>query len=804
MNLRLITLRNFFLLLLGVLVSSSVFSQSQLNVSAATIDFGAITMGKTGGHKLKLTNAGGGTAITVSSLAVAGANAGDFVVFGETVPFSIPAGGSVNLLVTFDPGSADPKSANLTVGNNGATGAQAVNFLGEGCTVIANPDPDADAPALEQGSKVVVEIESVDPPAGQGWTWNEFTGDMIIDPADTIINGPADTTFFPADTTFYDHTYYCAGLNYTVEGGGGVFGILDYEIQINNPGIYKFTLHSRQGENINDTTKLPAFVPATNEENDVWMRIPNPTSTALAVQGNTPGVDQTVDLGNDWFKVYKGSLGWDDNTVTVEEDAHLVFIQFTEPNVYNIQFSVRSINFCMDKFLLYDPTKTWADIEDPNIDPSPPSLPCGDVDWFFDGDEDGYGDAALRFFAIDQPFGFVDNNIDCDDASNLATPGLTEVEDGIDNNCNGFVDEGFPAAVGPCTEQRFNAGYESAFPLTTLDGRVFLADNGILKSSSDKNTINGLAVANTEDDELYQTVRTGSLAGPIEYEIPVTNGAYTVILHFAEVYHGVITDPDEVFDGRRIFDVSIEGDMVLNDYDIFADADSQATATSQTVTGVVNDGLMNLVFSPVFDGPAINAFELIPQVGCGESSPFPVEWLHFEGIRTSESVELSWVTASEVNNSYFMVERSLDVRVFEQIGRVGAQKDIVGQKSYQFSDANALQLGSYYRLKQVDINGDYSYSPIIEIAPELAAVKVYPNPLTNGANLHLILNQKRSSRVKIHLLNSLGQVVYADALESSTSNFEQEIELPQIETGYYLLRIMGDNINETKKLLIVR
>lgn len=811
MNLRLIPFWRLPLLLLGVFLCQSLSAQSQLDVSATDIDFGPITMGRTGGHKIKLTNTSGATPITVTALNLFGANPGDFAVFGEAVPFVVPAGGSVNLLVTFDPGSSDAKSAGLSIVNDGATGTQTVLFEGEGCTIGVNPDPDADTPSLEQGGQVVVEIESAQPPVGQSWTWNEFTNDTTISDPDTIINGPADTTFIPADTSIHEGTFYCAGLNYTVEGGGGVFGLLEYEVQINNPGVYQFKLLSKQGEIFPDTNTLCCKLgidesccePATNEENDIWVRVPEPNASALAWQGNWPDPAPNVDLGNDWFKVYKGSLGWDDNTVAIEEDAHLVYFQFNEPNTYTIQLSVRSINFCIDKFLLYNPQMTFADVEDPDIPVSPPSLPCGDEARYFDGDEDGFGDDALRFFAAALPFGFVDNNLDCDDTSPLAAPNLTEVEDGIDNNCNGYIDEGFVNAVGPCVEQRFNAGYESGVPYTTLDGREFLADNTYLITENDKNTLPGLEVANTLDDELYQTVRTGSLASPIEYEIPVTNGAYTVILHFAEVYHGVITDPDEVFPGRRVFDVLIEGDTVLNDYDIFVDAGAQATATTQAVTGVVNDGLMNLVFSPEFDGPMINAFEIIPQSGCGDESPFPVEWLSFDGIRLPSTISLSWSTGAELNNSHFIVERSTDARIFESIGEVASKQDPNGGNTYTFVDQRPYQQKSYYRLKQIDLDGKYSYSPMVEILEDLSAVKLYPNPLKIGEELNLFIGSKIGAEIKIELFNPMGQVISRTAFVAKSNAVEHALDISNLNPGYYIISVQNENVKETKKLMIV-
>ncbi|WP_167855723.1 malectin domain-containing carbohydrate-binding protein [Hymenobacter fodinae] len=114
-------------------------------------------------------------------------------------------------------------------------------------------------------------------------------------------------------------------------------------------------------------------------------------------------------------------------------------------------------------------------------------------------------------------------------------------------------------------------------------------------------------IAGTPDDALYQTERYGS-TGQLRYALPVTNGTYQVVLHFAEIYW---SGP-----GQRVFDVSLEGARVLDNYDIFVKAGAN-TAITETFTVTVNDGILNLDMSSLpqdggVDYPKLSALQILP------------------------------------------------------------------------------------------------------------------------------------------------------------------------------------------------
>lgn len=114
----------------------------------------------------------------------------------------------------------------------------------------------------------------------------------------------------------------------------------------------------------------------------------------------------------------------------------------------------------------------------------------------------------------------------------------------------------------------------------------------------------------------------------------------------------------------------------------------------------------------------------------GGSNPLPVSWLSFSVEQEDQIVLLNWATASEKNTDYYNVERSTDGINFITLGRVGAAGNATEITEYAFIDRQPVQNIAYYRIRQVDQDGTYSYSVIRVLQPDLKAeiMDIYPNP----------------------------------------------------------------------------
>jgi hypothetical protein len=154
---------------------------------------------------------------------------------------------------------------------------------------------------------------------------------------------------------------------------------------------------------------------------------------------------------------------------------------------------------------------------------------------------------------------------------------------------------------------------------TTGDGTTYVADTnfdgGSTTAAGDAGIPSDLTINGTEDDPLYTTERYG---GSFGYDIPVPeSGTYEVTLKFAEIYHGVSSSDsadssgptDGTNENDRLFNASIEGETVLTEYDIFAEA-GPATADDKTYTVEVTDGTLNVDFSVVTDNAKVSAIKV--------------------------------------------------------------------------------------------------------------------------------------------------------------------------------------------------
>jgi glucose/arabinose dehydrogenase/N-acetylneuraminic acid mutarotase len=126
----------------------------------------------------------------------------------------------------------------------------------------------------------------------------------------------------------------------------------------------------------------------------------------------------------------------------------------------------------------------------------------------------------------------------------------------------------------------------------------------VVGSSSTFST--GAAINGTTDDVLYQSERWGNSFG---YQIPVTNGEYVVDLHFAEIFWNGAS--------ARVFDVSVEGTLVINDLDIWSDAGANTTLV-MPVSATVNDGVLNIAFTASIDNAKISAIDVHPHEHTGD------------------------------------------------------------------------------------------------------------------------------------------------------------------------------------------
>ena len=138
------------------------------------------------------------------------------------------------------------------------------------------------------------------------------------------------------------------------------------------------------------------------------------------------------------------------------------------------------------------------------------------------------------------------------------------------------------------------------------------------------------------------------------------------------------------------------------------------------------------------------------------ASAFPLEWLRFEAFPVGEEVVCKWVTAAEVNTAHFVVEHSLDGSAFSAIGKVNASGTSTPTHTYDFTHEQPHIGHNYYRIQQVDLNGEYTFSPIREVIFTQTDLHIYPNPATDV--VHLSLPSSADADIRLYTLT--GQLVH--------------------------------------------
>ncbi|WP_221393622.1 T9SS type A sorting domain-containing protein [Dyadobacter sp. NIV53] len=166
-------------------------------------------------------------------------------------------------------------------------------------------------------------------------------------------------------------------------------------------------------------------------------------------------------------------------------------------------------------------------------------------------------------------------------------------------------------------------------------------------------------------------------------------------------------------------------------------------------------------------------------------NPLPVTLASFTGKHTLNGNLLEWHTTEEFDNTGFEIERSVDAKSFIKIGFADGKGNTALQSTYRFLDISYSST-DFYRLKQLDYNGNVSYSRIIRINSAQDSFNVYPNPAT----ISVTIDAPHTSR-NIKILNLNGQIIYdlpaKPSQTISTSNLQSGTYI--FQTGEYLKKI---------------
>jgi hypothetical protein len=184
-------------------------------------------------------------------------------------------------------------------------------------------------------------------------------------------------------------------------------------------------------------------------------------------------------------------------------------------------------------------------------------------------------------------------------------------------------------------------------------------------------------------------------------------------------------------------------------------------------------------------------------------APLPVELVSFTGQAQATGNNLAWTTASEINSAYFAVERASDGVTFDEVSRVAAAGSSAQARQYQYLDASAPAGTSYYRLRQVDLDGTVAYSPVVALsrAQALGSAKLQVYPTVFSAELRVALPGASAPQpATVALLAADGRPVFSQALQLGATP-EVLAALPALAPGVYLLRVATASGASTQRVV---
>ena len=185
----------------------------------------------------------------------------------------------------------------------------------------------------------------------------------------------------------------------------------------------------------------------------------------------------------------------------------------------------------------------------------------------------------------------------------------------------------------------------------------------------------------------------------------------------------------------------------------------------------------------------------------------PVELASFTASVSSSSVTLNWTTATEMNNSGFDILRSTQEDVWMKIAFVNGNGTTTEIHTYSFRDENLSAGTYYYKLKQVDFDGSYEYSNVVNVdvtnPTQFELSQNYPNPFNPSTTIKFTIPE--SAMVTLKVFNALGEEIalLVDRVMESGS-YDVNFDASGLNSGMYFYRIQAGDFTQVKKMTLLK
>lgn len=354
--------------------------------------------------------------------------------------------------------------------------------------------------------------------------------------------------------------------------------------------------------------------------------------------------------------------------------------------------------------------------------------------------------------------------------------------------------------------------FTSGIILTGTNREIIFGDNAIHTGAKNASHISGPVTKRGNDAFVFPT-GDGTLYAPIGISAPSSTGDAFTAQYNNTPYSNIASL------GSGLNNVSSEEHWILNrttgssnvNVTMYYHVDRSGGISQQTDLRVArwngsqwvshgNGGTSGTnIDGNVVSSAAITDFSPFTLGSSTTLNPLPVHLLNFNALPLQASVKVVWSTSSEINNDFFVVEKSLDGKIWNELGRVEASENSNTVSKYNMLDNTPVLGLQYYRLKQFDLNGEFTYSQIASARfteELLETVSIAPNPAKNLVNVMLLDNEDENA--SISLINSIGQTVLHF---ENVSGSVLTLNMSDLANGVYQLHIVQNATLTTTKLI---
>ena len=220
-------------------------------------------------------------------------------------------------------------------------------------------------------------------------------------------------------------------------------------------------------------------------------------------------------------------------------------------------------------------------------------------------------------------------------------------------------------------------------------------------------------------------------------------------------------------------------------------SDLHVSNTLLNDTGIAITGINDDIDGEARDNP--------PYIGADEISPTPVTLLSVYGKNAGNTNIIHWSTASETNNEIFTIQKSKDIKEWQNIGQVTGARNSNSLLNYTFADHEPYPVNTYYRIKQTDYDGIRTFSKVISISGENTAntlLEIFPNPVQDYAFINIPGNDEEYN---LCITSASGKIF----LQTGNIKEYHRIDMTGMPNGIYFLRLSNNKKVMVKKIMVM-